>query len=81
MRSKRKSPVPREASTAELRGLLTTRAAAEALGTTEGRLRTGRHDGSVPLAYVKCGRSVRYNPADIETYIADHTVTPKGQAA
>ena len=58
--------------------LLTTRQAAEILGTTEAALRVERAKGRSDVPYVRTGKKrVRYDPAAIAAYIEAHTVTPK----
>ena len=56
--------------------LLKTPEAAQVLGKNPQELSDWRHQGRGP-AYVKIGRSVRYRPSDIESFIASNIVEPK----
>lgn len=57
--------------------MLTAPEVADWLGTTTGRLSNLRSAGLGP-AYVKTGHSVRYRRSDVETWLAENTVTPIG---
>ena len=54
--------------------LLTPERAAEMLGTTPGTLGVWRCTGKVIVPYVKVGRSVRYDPADLQRFIDSRRV-------
>lgn len=50
--------------------LMTAKQAAERLATTEGTLATWRSSGHNPIPFIRVGRSVRYDPADLDAYVA-----------
>lgn len=56
--------------------LLTEHEAATRLGVSPGTLRvwrcTRRHD----LAWIKLGRAVRYDPAELDRFVRERVVTP-----
>ena len=54
--------------------LVTPERAAEILGTTPGTLGVWRCTRKVMIPYVKVGRSVRYDPADLQRYIDSRRV-------
>lgn len=54
--------------------LLTTDEAAEFLGVTPGTLCVWRCLARYPLAYIKIGRHVRYNEADLLAWMESRTV-------
>lgn len=55
--------------------LLDTAEAAKRLDVKPQTLKDWRHAGRGPR-YIKLGRSVRYDPADIDAYVDAHRVTP-----
>lgn len=55
----------------QVNNLLTTPQAAERLGISVFTLRQWVSQKRIP--FVKLGRSVRYNPADLAAYVAAHT--------
>ncbi len=59
----------------ENRNLLNEEQAAERLGVKVKTMQQWRHFGRGPK-YVKVGRLVKYQPADIEAYIKSRTVNP-----
>ena len=58
--------------------LLRPREAAEYLGKPYGTLQNWRSKDYGP-PYIKCGNSVRYDPADLEAYIAKHKIDPEAR--
>lgn len=50
--------------------LMTAKQAAERLATTEGTLATWRSSGRNAIPFIRVGRSVRYDPADLDAYLA-----------
>lgn len=54
--------------------LFDEKVAAEILGTTPGTLQVWRCKRSMPLPYVKIGRSVRYKMSDLQAFIESRTV-------
>jgi len=66
--------------TETLRGLLTTDEAADFLGVSTRKLEQLRSEGGGPT-YVKLGyRTIRYRPAALEGWIADHEQRHVGDA-
>ncbi len=61
------------------RRLLTETEVTEQYGFTLSWLRNMRHKGG-GIPYIKCGRSVRYDPDDVESYIAARRVTSTTEA-
>ena len=60
--------------------LLTVSEAARLLRLSKRTLERYRVSGLGPK-YLKCGRCVRYRVSDIETWLADRTVTSTSEAA
>ena len=61
---------------------LTTEELAEQLGVPTGTLRYWRHAGIGPRSYTLGGRSVRYDPADVQHWLDEHkAATSRGGAA
>lgn len=58
--------------------LLNETQAAELLGMTTSTLQQWRYYGYGP-SYVKIGRSVRYRPEDLETFIKDNLKSPSDE--
>jgi predicted DNA-binding transcriptional regulator AlpA len=56
--------------------LLTEQQAADRLGVATGTLRVWRCTRRYPLAWIKIGKAVRYDPREIDRFVADRTVTP-----
>ena len=54
--------------------LLTEKETAEILNVSPGTLSVVRCTRRWPLAYVKCGRAIRYRIEDVENFIASRTV-------
>jgi len=52
--------------------LLTTKEVAALLGLNPTTLRIARSNKSLPLPFVRIGGAIRYVPADVEAYIAQH---------
>lgn len=63
------------------RRLLREGEAAEYLGTTPGALRADRHAPGMAIPFVKLGRAVRYDLAELERLIEQRTVRPESAAA
>lgn len=55
------------------RKLNTPEEEADRIGTTKRRLAKARSTGYPAIPYIKIGRSVRYDPADVDKYLAKHT--------
>jgi predicted site-specific integrase-resolvase len=53
--------------------LLTSTQVAEQLGVTIGTLAGWRSTGTCQIPYLKIGRCVRYNSADIDAFLSDQT--------
>lgn len=62
-------------------GLLRSKDAAQALGTTEGTLAVWRCTGRHPLKFVRMGRSVRYRVGDLTQFIESCTLDPANREA
>lgn len=61
---------------------LTTEELAEQLGVPTGTLRYWRHAGIGPRSYTLGGRSVRYDPADVQHWLDEQkAATSRGGAA
>lgn len=60
--------------------LMKTPEAAAALGKHPSELADWRHQGRGP-AYVKLGRSVRYRPSDLDSFIQESTIEPTQAAS
>ncbi len=65
--------------------LVNEKKAAEYLGTSAATLRVLRCNGATKKGmqvppYVKLGKAVRYDLADLEAYVQAHRVTPGGAA-
>lgn len=60
--------------------LLTEQQAADRLGVSAGTLRVWRCTRRYPLPWIKIGKAVRYDPAEVEKFITDNTVTPAAVA-
>ena len=58
-----------------MESLITASEAAKRLGMSNNALATLRSRGGGPR-YVKVGRSVRYDPADIAKWVEAHKITP-----
>ena len=56
--------------------LVTEAEAAAILSTTPGTLKQDRHAGGFGLPFVRLGRAIRYDLAEIERYIEANTVRP-----
>ena len=56
------------------RQLLTTQQLAAETGTSPGHWANLRSQDRSPIAYIVLGRSVRYKRADVDEYLAAHTV-------
>ena len=54
--------------------LMTAKQTAERLATTEGTLATWRSSGRSPIPFTRVGRSVKYDPADVDAYLASQRV-------
>ena len=54
--------------------LLTTEQAAEWLGVTEGTLKVWRCQKRYSIPFIKVGGRVRYNPQDLENWLASRKV-------
>ncbi len=67
-------------TTVQTHRLLTEREAAERLGIKAGTLCVWRSTRRYSLAFCKIGRSVKYDPADVEAFIARRRVQV-GEAA
>lgn len=61
-----------------LQNLLNEHRVAELLGFHVQTLRNHRSAG-VGIPYVKVGRSVRYQLVDIQEYLAERRITPRGE--
>jgi len=57
--------------------LLTPDQSAQMLGIAAGTLSVWRCTRRVDLPYVKVGRAIRYRLSDLETFIAERTVSAK----
>lgn len=57
-------------------GLMTEQQTAETLGVSPGTLRVWRCNRRYPLAWIKLGRAIRYDPREVERFIRDNTQTP-----
>jgi excisionase family DNA binding protein len=53
---------------------LTTEQAAEHLGVSKATLETWRCTGRYDLPFVRVGRAIRYNRADLDAFLARNTV-------
>jgi excisionase family DNA binding protein len=58
-----------------------TAAAAEYLGMSPTTLETWRSTGRYPLKFIKLGRRVLYNRADLDEFMAARTATSTAQLA
>jgi excisionase family DNA binding protein len=58
------------------RPMLTPEETAERLNVTLRFIRRLCHERRVP--YTKVGKLVRFDPDELETWIADHRITPRG---
>ena len=58
------------------RKLITDIELAEIIRRSVQTIRNDRHKGR-GLPYIKIGRSIRYNLADVERYLDSHRVTPE----
>jgi hypothetical protein len=56
-------------------GLLRESDAAERLGVTK-RFLQSRRAADLPPAFIRCGRAIRYHPADLERFIEENRVSP-----
>ena len=63
------------------RRLLTAREAAELLGTTINQLAQERCDPRWGLPFVRLGRAIRYDLAELDRFIQERTVRPEADAA
>ena len=61
--------------------LLDTSQAAERLGVSEALLNKDRVSGKLGIPFVRIGKSVRYDEADLETWICERKVTSTSEVA
>lgn len=67
-------------NTATLSRLLTPREVADLLGIPEGRLAIWRCTKAQNLKWVRCGKTIRYEAAEVERFIRQNTEKNPGGA-
>ncbi len=73
-------PVPSAQPRLERARLLDTEQAAQFLGLSKRTLENKRVSGIDPIPFVKCGRAVRYDPRDLESWLDARRFKNTGEA-